>query len=174
MSPFGTPTWNPAGLDCSLTVMQASRQLQRHGCMQMDMATGSSAGQQQAPDLHSGPSALRKRTRAETSGAVPPQAPPMQRLAVEHAAPKPIRNLGNTCYMTVVMQALFTCSHIRNFFLSGVVPEPPPMEDDPADTDAALSVLQALVCLDVSWRRYLFSKLRARCIVRQQVPLRAK
>lgn len=89
---------------------------------------------------------LRKRTRAATmaneSSPAPPPKAAWQRVDV--GPPKGVRNLTNTCYMTVVLQALFACAHIRSFFLSGVMPEAAE-EDDAAEGDAGIQVLHALV-----------------------------
>jgi ubiquitin C-terminal hydrolase len=59
-----------------------------------------------------------------------------QQAFAKDCAPKGAKNLGNTCYMNAILQALLCCKQLQNFFLSGPVPEPVPLSNS-ADSKKA-------------------------------------
>ena len=71
--------------------------------------------------------------------------------------PKAIRNLGNTCYMNCVLQALLSCEILTSWFLSGPVPHHAQPSKVSEKAEAAHAVLAAMV-------RPVQCMLKCRCV----------
>lgn len=79
---------------------------------------------------------LKRQRPDERTAATAPSSPPVVKTSG-------IKNLGNSCYMSCVLQALFHCEQLRRFFLTGCPPALPHGAGEVASK--AHGILDALV-----------------------------